>query len=253
MIHCSFISYVFTMLLRLARLLSTIIMLVLNSLANALPINNLTTWDLSDTVSTLITPAGFTFAIWSVIYLGLIILTLAVLTKKITLPDRVMIWYIISALANGLRIVARHYQNLHLSVLIIVALLVSLIIIDRTLLENKSSIAYFPRVRGSILLYFGRVQIATLLMTTIYAQYQLGILTGYEVPAGMAVIILAWCANLLIICREKNIITSLVALRALWGIINGQTDPQIILTAQVVMGLLVGGIAWHEGKRFLKR
>jgi hypothetical protein len=90
-------------------------------------------------------------------------------------------------------------------------------------------------------------------MTTIYAQYQLGIFTGYEVPAGMAVIILAWCANLLIICREKNIITSLVALRALWGIIKGQTDPQIILTAQVVMGLLVGGILWHEGKRFLKR
>jgi hypothetical protein len=107
------------------------------------------------------------------------------------LPDRVMIWYIVSALANGLRIVARHYQNLHLSVLIIVALLVSLIIIDRILVANASSIAYFPRVRGIILLYFGRVQIATLLMTTIYAQYQLGLITGYEVPAGMAVIILA--------------------------------------------------------------
>jgi hypothetical protein len=102
-----------------------------------------------------------------------------------------MIWYIVSALANGLRIVVRHYQNLHLSVLIIVALLVSLIFIDRTLLSHKSSISYFPRVRGIVLLYFGRVQIATLLMTTIYAQYQLGIFTGYEVPAGMAVIILA--------------------------------------------------------------
>lgn len=241
------------MLLRLARFLSTIIMIALNTLANILPINNLTTWDLSDTVSTVITPAGFTFAIWSVIYLALIGLTLAVLTKKITLPDRAMIWYIISALANGLRIVARHYQSLHLSMIIIVALLVSLIIIDRTLVANASSIAYFPRVRGSILLYFGRVQIATLVMTTIYAQYQLGLLTWYEVPAGMAVILLAWCANLLIICREKNIITSLVALRALWGIINGQTDPQIILTAQVVMGILIGGILWHEGKRLLKR
>lgn len=241
------------MLLRLARLLSTIIMIALNTLANILPINNLTTWDLSDTVSTVITPAGFTFAIWSVIYLALIGLTLAVLTKKIILPDRVMVWYIVSALANGLRIVARHYQSLHLSMIIIVALLVSLTIIDRTLVANASSISYFPRVRGSILLYFGRVQIATLVMTTIYAQYQLGLLTWYEVPAGMAVIILAWCANLLIICREKNIITSLVALRALWGIINGQTDPQIILTAQVVMGILIGGILWHEGKRLLKR
>lgn len=241
------------MLLRLARLLSTIIMLVLNTLSTTLPLNGMSTKDLSDILSTVITPAGFTFAIWSVIYLGIIGLTLAILTKKITLPDRVMIWYIVSALANGLRIVARHYQNLHLAMIIILVLLVSLIIIDRTLVANASSIAYFPRVRGSILLYFGRVQIATLLMTTIYAQYQLGLLTGYEVPAGMAVIILAWCANLLIMWREKNIITSLVALRALWWIIKGQTDPQIILTAQVVMGLLIGGILWHIGKSFLKK
>lgn len=241
------------MLLRISRLLSTIIMLVLNTLATTLPLNWLSTKDLSDTLSTLITPAGFTFAIWSVIYLGLIWLTVAILTKKIMLPDRVIIWYIVSSLANGLRIVARHYQSLHLAMIIILVLLVSLIIIDRTLVTNQSSISYFPRVRGSILLYFGRVQIATLLMTTIYAQYQLGLLTGYEVPAGMAVIILAWCANLLIICREKNIITSLVALRALWGIISGQTDSQIILAAQVVMGLLIGGIVWHEGMKLLKR
>lgn len=59
--------------------------------------------------------------------------------------------------------------------------------------------------------------------------------------------------NLLIICREKNIITSLVALGALWGIINGQTDPQIILTAHVVMGLLIGGILWDTGKKVLKK
>ncbi len=241
------------MILRLARLFSTIIMLVLNTLSTTLPLNGMSTKDLSDILSTTITPAGFTFAIWSVIYLGLIWLTFAILTKKIILPDRVMIWYIISALANGLRIVARHYQSLHLAMIIILVLLVSLIIIDRTLVANSSSIAYFPRVRGSILLYFGRVQIATLLMTTIYVQYQLGLLTGYEVPAGMAVIILAWCANLLIICREKNIITSLVALRALWGIISGQIDPQIILTAQVVMGLLIGGIVWHEGKKIFTK
>jgi hypothetical protein len=228
-------------------------MLVLNTLSTTLPLNGMSTKDLSDILSTVITPAGFTFAIWSVIYLGLIGLTFAILTRKIILPDRVMIWYIVSALANGLRIVARHYQNLHLAMIIILILLVSLIIIDRILVENQLSIAYFPRVRGSILLYFGRVQIATLLMTTIYAQYQLGLLTGYEVPAGMAVIILAGCANLLIICREKNIITSLVAIRALWGIINGQTDLQIILTAQIVMGLLIGGIVWFEGKRLLNK
>ncbi len=241
------------MILRLTRLLSTIIMLVLNTLAMSLPLNGLSTKDLSDILSTLITPAWFTFSIWSLIYLGIIGLTVGVLTKKIHLPDRAMIWYAISALANGLWIVAWHYQNLYFAMILILVLLISLIFVDRSIIANRKSIAYFSRVRGSILLYFWWVQIATLLMTTIYLQYQLGWIRWYETSAGMAVLILAWCINILIICREKTIITSLVGIRALWGIINGQTDPQIILTAQVMIGVLIAGIAWNEGKILLKR
>ena len=125
------------------------------------------------------------------IYLALIALTIAVALKKVRLPDTAMIWYIISAIANGLRIVARHYQSLHLSMIIILVLLVSLIMIDRILKKNATTISSYNRVRNIILLYFGRVQIATLVMFTVYLQYQLGWIVGYEVQAGMAVIILA--------------------------------------------------------------
>lgn len=108
------------MALRLTWLISTIFMIVMNTLAVMLPLNGITTKELSDTLSTLITPAGFTFAIWSLIYLSLIVLTLAIVLKKIHLPDRVMVLYILSALANGLWIVAWHYGNLHFSMIIIV-------------------------------------------------------------------------------------------------------------------------------------
>ena len=107
------------MALRLTWLLSTIFMVVMNTLAVMLPLNGLTTKELSDTLATLITPAGFTFAIWSLIYLALIGLTIAIPTKKVQLPDRVMVLYILSALANGLWIVARHYENLHFAMIII--------------------------------------------------------------------------------------------------------------------------------------
>lgn len=241
------------MLLRLSRLVTTIIMLVLNTLATTLPLNGISTKDLSDTLSTVISPAGFTFSIWSVIYLGLIGLTIAVMTKKITLPDRVMIWYSISALANGLWIVARHYENLHLSMLIILALLVSLIIVDRTLLDKPSSIHHFARVRGIFLLYIGWVQIATLILTIIYAQYQLGWFRGQEILVGTIAIVLAGFSNLLIIKREKNIITSLVGIRALYGIISEQTDPNIVLTSQIVIWVLIAAILWHIGKYYIKK
>lgn len=121
-----------------------------------------------------------------------------------------MIWYCVSALANGLWIVAWHFEQLHLAMIIIVALLASLIIVDRTLLDKPSSIHHFPRVRSIFLLYIGWVQIATLVMTMIYAQYQLGWFRGQEILVGMIILVLAGISNLLIIKREKNIITSLV-------------------------------------------
>jgi translocator protein len=46
-------------------------MILVNALANALPINGLTTGEVSDLYPNLFTPAGVTFSIWSVIYLML--------------------------------------------------------------------------------------------------------------------------------------------------------------------------------------
>lgn len=84
-----------------------------------------------------------------------------------------MIAYIISALANGLRIVARHYQNLHLSMILMLVLLVSLIIMDRDMLSYRDRITSYHRVRASILIYIGWVNIASLVMLMMYLQYQL--------------------------------------------------------------------------------
>ena len=48
-------------------------MIVINGLANALPINGFTTGELSDLYPNLFVPAGVTFSIWGIIYLLLLI------------------------------------------------------------------------------------------------------------------------------------------------------------------------------------
>ena len=48
-------------------------MLIINYMANSLPINGITTGDLSDKLKNLFTPQGSTFAIWGVIYSLLLI------------------------------------------------------------------------------------------------------------------------------------------------------------------------------------
>ena len=44
-------------------------MITINALANILPINNMTTGDISDKYGNLFAPAGITFSIWGLIYL----------------------------------------------------------------------------------------------------------------------------------------------------------------------------------------
>ena len=52
--------------------LVTLITIVINILADALPINGLNTGGISDAFHVYFVPAGYVFAIWGIIYIGLI-------------------------------------------------------------------------------------------------------------------------------------------------------------------------------------
>ena len=84
----------------------------MNMLAVLLPLGNKTTGELSDLYPNLFVPSGFTFAIWSVIYILLIIfIGYQWLGKKGTkITETIGVWFIINALANGLWLVFWHYE-----------------------------------------------------------------------------------------------------------------------------------------------
>ena len=81
---------------KLGWVVATLFMLAANFLAIYLPLAGVTTEQLSDKLSTLITPAGFTFAIWSVIYILMLVVTFLFVTNKISLSQKAYHWYIIS-------------------------------------------------------------------------------------------------------------------------------------------------------------
>src|SRR6187431_1040762 len=54
--------------LKVSALMAFIIMVTCNALANIVPINGVTTGEVSDTYANLFAPIGFTFSIWGVIY-----------------------------------------------------------------------------------------------------------------------------------------------------------------------------------------
>ncbi len=222
------------MIKKILRLWSVIFMLVMNTLSATLPLNSVTTKQLSDNLFTSITPAGFTFGIWSVIYLWIIIITILLLANKIFFSNKAYIYFIISSVLNWLWIVAWHYGNLHLSILIIVWLLISLIFLDQ---DNKKHAEKW--IRNIFLIYFGWVMVATLLMTMIYLQYQLSIINlSNTIIFGLVAIVLASCINFVILYKERNIWTSVVCIRALYWITNSQSDIYIINTAYLFIFLL---------------
>lgn len=108
--------------------IALVTILIINALANILPINGMNTGEISALYPSLFTPAGFTFSIWSVIYLLLIGFVLAQRTIS-TSPKfyELSLWFWLSCLANGGWILAWHYHYLVASVVIMITLLFSLV------------------------------------------------------------------------------------------------------------------------------
>ena len=153
-----------------------VLMIVVNGLANILPINGISTGAVSDSYPNLFAPAGITFTIWGIIYLLLGAYTIyqlgyfqdQVLEKKGKLLEKVGIIFSLSSLANTAWVFAWHYMNIPLSMLLMAVILGSLMYINRLIikaeLDRKEKI--FISLPFSV--YFGWITVATIANATIF-------------------------------------------------------------------------------------
>lgn len=154
--------------------ISFLVMVVVNGLANALPINGIQTGQVSDAYPNLFAPAGVTFAIWGLIYLLLALYTLYQYgllrgqdSKETEVrEDRVRRLFAISSVANTAWIFAWHYRMIVLSLGLIVSILICLILINLELTGHPLSgrQRFFLRLPFSI--YFGWITVATIANAT---------------------------------------------------------------------------------------
>ncbi|MBK7650552.1 MAG: tryptophan-rich sensory protein, partial [Flammeovirgaceae bacterium] len=81
-------------------ILALVAVLTVNALANILPINGMNTGQISDLYPSLFTPAGFTFSVWSVIYLSLIVFSIAqIKVKDKSYFKELSLWFLLSCVA----------------------------------------------------------------------------------------------------------------------------------------------------------
>ena len=104
----------------LLNILGLIFVIVVNALANILPINGLNTGQISGFYPNYFVPAGFTFGIWGIIYvllIGFVITSLAVAFGKhqdrlVNLLQKISLPFQITCLLNAGWILAWHYLQL---------------------------------------------------------------------------------------------------------------------------------------------
>ena len=117
---------------RIWMILSLLIVLVVNFLANTLPINGLTTGEVSDRFPILFVPAGYVFSIWGLIYLALFAFAIYIITPKGLANekiDQIAGWFVAANLFNAVWIFLWHYLQFTLTLIPIFGLLISLIAI----------------------------------------------------------------------------------------------------------------------------
>lgn len=152
-----------------------VLMVVVNALANILPINGIGTGAVSDFYQNLFAPAGITFSIWGIIYLLLAAYTLYQIgyfqdkksESKGKLMDKVGIIFSLSSIANTIWIFTWHYRNIPFSMLLMLVILGCLIYINRLIIGAELD----PREKMFISLpfsvYFGWITVATIANATI--------------------------------------------------------------------------------------
>jgi len=149
-----------------------LLMVIVNGLANALPINGIGTGQVSDSYPNLFAPIGLTFAIWGVIYLLLLIHVVHQFIKRNEYYEdskhrRIALLFSFSSLINTIWIFAWHYQAIGMSLILMLLILISLILINIQLIKAKSKKdTLLIKVPFSV--YFGWITVATIANVTTF-------------------------------------------------------------------------------------
>lgn len=151
-------------------------MVIVNFLANYLPINGVTSGQVSDFYPNLFAPAGITFSIWGLIYLLLGIYTVYQFNcfkkkgKKSLdrLISKIGFYFIITSLANILWIFSWHYDLIVLSLLWIILILFFLIKIIDTIKKEELSGREKALVFIPFTIYFGWITVAVIANITVF-------------------------------------------------------------------------------------
>ena len=218
---------------QLITILATLVTITVNALANSLPLNGLSTGEISDRFEIYFVPAGYVFSIWGLIYLGLIIYTIyqALPAQKDNQAlKRIAPAYWLGSLANSFWIFLWHFEVFPLTLIVMLGILASLLYIYLQLKNSEDSQKWLVKLPFSI--YLGWITVAAVANTSQFLFYfNWG---GWGITGTVWAVIMIAVASLLgllMIWRENDTPYLLVLVWAFIGITVSQAPTAIVTTA----------------------
>ena len=248
------------LLLQSLNVLAFAVTVIVNALASSLALNGVTTAEVSDLYFTLVTPAGYVFSIWGVIYtLLLLFAVFQALPSQREKPflQQINVLFVLSSVFNVAWLFLWHYDQIVLSVVLMLALLATLIAIYMRLGIGKTSVALKERtfVRLPFSVYLGWITVATIANVSSALRSirwdGFGLLND---TWAVLVIVVALLITLAVIVTRKDVAYSLVLVWALVGIAVNQSAYQNIVTVAIASAIIIVFalamvLAWSKLKR----
>jgi len=236
--------------LQAINIVAYIVTVAVNGLAGSTTLlGGVTSADVSDKYPTLVTPAGFTFAIWGIIYILLALFVIyQALPKNSDKPflGQVSIFFALSSVFNICWLLLWHYDLISYSVILMLLLLASLILVYRRLDIGRVAVSLKERlfVHLPFSVYLGWISIATIANISVALTAAGWDGFGIE-PATWAVVIIgvAVVLSLAMLATRRDVAFNLVVVWALLGILANQGGQEgVVLASEVAIVIVLVAI-----------
>lgn len=249
-------------ILQVSNIIALVITLIMNFLSGIGLINEKSVGEVSDNYPNLFTPAGFTFSIWSIIYLFLILYVVFQAKdvfksekENMVFIEQISIFFILSCVLNSVWLVVWLYELILLSLIIMILLLLDLIIIYLRLNIAREDVDRKVKILVWIpfSLYLGWISIATIANTTVFLVSINW--DGFGISPfiwTIIILIVALILTLAVLFTRKDIIYPLVTIWALFGIIAARISQNYELAifaailALILAATLISFIIWRK-------
>lgn len=228
-----------------------VIMVIINYLANSIPLNGQTTGEISSKVTVLFTPASYVFSIWGLIYFSLAIWIIRMLPgsrRHLPMYEKALFPFIFSCLLNVFWIFSWHYEFFISSVFLMIALLLILIRLYQTVKNaNASFFDLFP-----FSLYLGWISVATIANISFTLEFYDWSGWGLsDVTWTIVMLCVATALALIFSKRQRDVVYPLVFVWAFVGIgvKNQGIEQGLANTAFILAAVILIGVGYLLGKK----